>query len=186
MNLPHAFEMPSYFTAGDIEEEKKQRNSEFVYPINMNLVERFRSPEYRHAMITELIAYYAMYRSDRLESLDSEYCLKVTYTDDHESLDTIFDRHVELTGKEEDVVKIADIHDRIVHDDKWEGSKAKLRIYSKNRFKNDRAVKFVRTTNRPAIRGAKMRLLESVMAGFGGQFDLYYTDTYSRYLNSSV
>ena len=123
-------------------------------------------------MLRELIDYYALYTRDKLVSLESEYCLKTTYTDDHESLDVIFDRHVELTGDDGDVVKISDIHDRIVHDDKWEGSKKKLRIYAKNRFKRG-LVKFVTTTNRPALRGARLTVLENVLAeqhAFGGQF----------------
>lgn len=170
---PHAFEMPSYFTAGNIDEERKLRSSEFVYPINMNLVERFRTEEYRIALMHELIQYYKLYLRDGLESLNSEYSLKTTYTDEHESLDVIFDRNVELTGNDQDVLKIADLHDRLVHDDKWEGSKKKLRIYAFNRFKRDRVVRFVTTANRPQLRGAKLKLLESVIAehcAFGGQF----------------
>jgi hypothetical protein len=170
---PHTFEMPSVFTAGNVEEERRLRSNAHIYPINMDLVERFRSPEYRMAMIRELMACYTMYRSDKLVSLDSEYCLKTTYTDDHETLDTIFDRHVELTCDDDDIVKIAEIHDRIVHDDKWEGSKKKLRIYAHNRCKRHRSVQFVTTGNRPALRGARLKVIESVMAQqmLDGQFD---------------
>jgi hypothetical protein len=49
--------------------------------------------EYRTAMISELIQYYALYNRDGLKSLGSEYSLKTTYTEEHETLDVIFDRH---------------------------------------------------------------------------------------------
>eukprot|EP00962_Isochrysis_galbana_P016109 scaffold4613_cov129-Isochrysis_galbana.AAC.4 len=76
----------------------------------MNLVDRFRTMDYGIALIHELIEYYNMYVQDNLVSLDSEYSLETTYTDEHESLDVIFDRHVELTGGDADLVKIAEIH----------------------------------------------------------------------------
>jgi hypothetical protein len=164
---PHVFEMPSVFTSGDVMAEREQRNTPHIYPINMNLVERFRTEEYRNALIRELVEYYALYKEDGLASLNSEYCLGTTYTEEHETLDVIFDRHVELTGDMDDAVKISEIHDRIVHDDKWEGSKKKLRIYANNRFKRDRTVKFVTPAGRPTLKGARMRVIESVMAAHG-------------------
>jgi hypothetical protein len=143
--------MPSIFTAGDVMEERASRNSEYVYPINLDLVERFRTMDYRTAMIRELIQYYALYMRDGLNSLGSEYSLKRTYIEEHETLDVISDRHVQLTGDVKHVLKISDIHDRIVHEDRWEGSKKKLRIYANNRFKRSRTTHFITTANRPAL-----------------------------------
>jgi hypothetical protein len=164
---PHAFEMPSIFTMGNVLEERAMRNSEYVYPINLDLVERFRTIEYRTAMIRELIQYYAMYKRDGLKSL-GEYSLTTTYTEQHETLDVIFDRHVELTGNDKHVLKICEIHDRIVHEDRWEGSKKKLRIYANNCFKRSRSTHFITTANRPALRGAQLRQI--MIVGFGDQF----------------
>jgi hypothetical protein len=124
--------------------------------------------EYRTAMISGLIQYYALYKRDGLKPLGSEYSLKTTYTEEHETLDEIFDRHVELTGNDKHVLKISEIHDRIVHKDRWEGSKKKLRIYANNRFKRSRTTHFITTANRPAFRGAQLKQIMNV--GFGDQF----------------
>jgi hypothetical protein len=141
-------------------EKRAFRNSEYVYPINLDLVERFRTMEYRTAMIRELIRFYILYTRDGLKSLGSEYSLKTTYTEEHETLDEIFDRHVELTGNDKHVLKISEIHDRIVHEVRWEGSKKKLRIYANNRFMRSRTTHFITTTNRPALRGAQLRQIK--------------------------
>jgi hypothetical protein len=66
------------------------------------------------------------------------------------------------------VLKISEIHDRIVHEDRWEGSQKKLRIYAHNRFKRSRTTHFITTINRPALRGAQLRQIMNV--GFGDQF----------------